>query len=111
MVNTPCNYCGNPASTAVDNEGRHSCIKCLQLFNTCHMCTERQKCDFETNPSSLPKQVQKTVRQGNMVMQTVEKNPARIDISCKAGCLCFSEEFGCLKQNGTCGNYTEVIPK
>ena len=72
-------------------------------------CKEAHICDFETNSSSLPKQVQQTSRQGNMVMQTVVKNPERIRITCEKGCKCWSDEFGCLKQNGICSNYEEVI--
>ena len=108
---TPCNFCGQPAKI-VDGESMIClCHRCYSLLNTCNACINGAKCDFETNPSPLPKQVQQTVRQGNMTMQTVVRNPARTDITCKAGCPCFSEEFGCLKENGVCANYKEVIPK
>ena len=108
---TPCNYCGNPASTVVDAATLCcACVRCAQYFNTCTMCIHARECDFETNPSPLPKQVQQTTQQGPMVVQQIIKNPARIDISCRNGCPCFSEELGCLKENGICSQYTEVIP-
>jgi hypothetical protein len=36
-----------------------------------------------------------------------EKIPSLVEITCKQRCSCFSEEYGCLKENGICGNYVE----
>lgn len=109
MANIPCDYCGNPASSIINEDNlKCMCAQCFSMTKTCAMCVEGGKCAFETDPSPLPKQVQKTIRQGNMVLQTVVKNPDRIRETCQFGCICFHEEFGCLKENGTCGNYKEV---
>ena len=78
------------------------CGDCIQLLNTCAFCKGIEKCDFETNPSSLPKLVQKQVRQGNMVSITTVKNPERIRQTCENGCNCFSAENGCMRDFNYC---------
>lgn len=109
-----CDVCGQPCITrdfifvpADDNRGHfHLCKRCASLSGTCGLCIEGDKCDFETNPSTLPKQVIQVMTKGNMKIQQEVPNPERIKITCMKGCKCFSEEFGCLKRNcGTCGNY------
>ena len=110
MVNTPCNYCGKPASTVVDSEGNCSCVNCYQQFYTCRMCENGSMCEFETNPSPLPKVVVQTIRQGPVTMQTQVKNPQRIEEFCQK-CLCWnSEENYCGKEDGWCKKYHEVYP-
>ena len=108
----PCELCGGvilPGQMLIDitipNERHTVCRNCKKTFGHCQSCIERQKCSFETDPSSLPKVVQQEFRQGNMISVTQVKNPSRIEITCKKGCSCFHEEIGCLKENGTCGNY------
>jgi hypothetical protein len=64
-------------------------------------------CEFETNPSPIPKQIQKTVRQGNVQMQTVMDNPERIEAFCHK-CPCWCDACG--RYDGTCGNYNEYTP-
>jgi hypothetical protein len=93
----------------LDEHGNYFCAQCLSLAGTCHLCSFGNCCDFETNPINLPKQEQKVIRQGNMTMQTVEKGEARIRETCLRNCPCFSEEFGCLRENGTCGKYEGVF--
>lgn len=107
-----CELCGNvilPGQMLIDitiPDERHTvCRNCKQHFGKCASCKEARTCSFETDPSSLPKVVQKEFRQGNVYSVTQVKNPSRIEITCKKGCPCFHEEFGCLKENGTCGNY------
>lgn len=106
--NILCDFCGQPA-TIIDAETfTLFCDRCFSVTKTCGACIKSTQCDFETNPSPLPKQVQKTVRQGNMTMQTVVKNPARIQLCC-TGCDCFDiESQGCFKENGVCSNYNEI---
>lgn len=105
-----CNYCGQEGANTVDTNGIASCSRCVNMFGTCAMCTEANKCDFETNPIDLPKQVQKVIRQGNMAIQTVVKNEARI-IACCLPCICFNKENQiCNKEYGTCCNYKELLP-
>ena len=83
------------------------CGNCANLSGTCHLCSQSIECAYENDPSPLPKAVLKTYKQGNSVIQIQEKNPALIDITCRQKCICFSEKFGCLRENGTCGNYKE----
>ena len=106
-----CNYCGQEHVAIVNEDGTGMCIKCLEIAGTCNLCESGSLCDFETNPSPLPKQVQKTIRHENMIIQTVINNPDRIRECCQAGCPCFDPEFFCLKQIGTCARYKEIEPK
>lgn len=110
MFDVPCSYCGFPASSVLDTEGNFSCVNCQQKWNTCLFCKQASKCEFETNPSPLPKQVQKTMRQGNMVIQQVVKNPDRIKEFCLYSCPCFDEEYNiCLREtDGYCAKYNEI---
>ena len=81
------------------------CRNCKQTLGHCQSCYRAKLCDFETNPSTVPKVVQKEFRQGNMVQIMTVKNPSRIEITCKKGCPCFDPEIGCLRERNTCGNY------
>lgn len=74
------------------------CRRCASLLRICHTCSNGQLCDFESNLSSLPKQVQQTQMVGNAVMSQVVKNPERVKITCRQGCPCWSDEYGCVKQ-------------
>lgn len=116
-----CSYCGRPCPKGAivsvnENAGPDEpaayimCANCFQMTKSCTFCLEAYACPFETSDNPLPKQVQQTIRQGNAVIQTIVKNPERIRETCQKGCKCWSEEFGCLKENGICGNYKEVLP-
>lgn len=110
MVNIPCDYCGRPASTVVDSEGNCSCVNCYQQFYTCAMCIHAHECEFETNPSPLPKVVFQTIRRGPAVIQTQVKNPQRIEEFCHK-CFCWNtEESICGKEDNWCKKYHEVYP-
>ena len=89
-----------------DNTWRTLCKQCNSLSGLCPSCSSANYCDFENNPSPLPKAVEKRFQQGNQIMITTVKNEARVKETCAKNCKCFSEEFGCLRENGTCGNYT-----
>lgn len=105
-----CKFCGQDHIPHIIDTDGFICNNCYAYLYTCALCTQGHECSFENDPSPLPKQVQKVIRQGNMTMQTVIQNPERVDITCRKLCSCFSEEFGCLKANGVCGNYKEVKP-
>ena len=85
------------------------CPACAQKSGTCGLCSHGGTCDFETNASTVPKVIQKQIRQGNQIMVTTVPNPERIRVTCQENCECFSEEFGCLRENGTCGKYKGAI--
>jgi hypothetical protein len=115
-----CNYCGRPclegailsANPNEESETKYfvMCPSCFSVTKTCQMCKDRNTYEFETSTCPLPKQVQKVIRQGNMTMQQIVMNPDRIRETCQNGCKCWSDDFGCLKQNGTCGRYEEIMP-
>lgn len=111
-----CNYCGRENPQLIftvfnDNAPTAMCPNCAQVIGTCGLCTNSVKCEFESNPSPLPKMVMKTVQQGNMIMQTTIPNPDRIKALCPS-CACYSEDpFICCRHvAGTCKNYTEWTP-
>ena len=86
-----------------DGENWHSfCGECIHKLNSCIFCKNTNTCDFETNPSPLPKMVQQQIRQGPMITVTTVKNPERIRQTCQNGCGCFSAEFGCMKEFNYC---------
>ena len=105
-----CEICGQPilsglAIIGVNGDSYHQmCADCASKTGTCATCKMRKTCEFETNPSTIPKVVQQTIQQGPATMVTQVRNPARVDLFCKS-CSCYNEEFGCLKENGCCGNY------
>lgn len=86
------------------------CSDCCNRLSTCDNCHNGPICLFETDSSPLPKQIQKQIRQGNMIGQTIIKNPDRILITCKKGCPCWDAETeSCNKQLRYCANIQEVI--
>lgn len=109
-----CDTCGKVSldyafSQSPSGEYKRVCKECLSLSGTCRSCVKSAECDYENNPSTLPKAVEKRYQRGNQIIVVQEKNPLRIDISCRVNCECFSEEFGCLRENGTCGKYEGVF--
>lgn len=114
MCDTVCKVCGRPcprdAIICTEPTVYVLCKHCYSFVGTCAFCSESKKlCAFETDSSPIPKQVQQTIRQGNMVMQTVVNNPERVRVTCQNGCKCWNEEFGCLRQNNYCPNYNEEV--
>lgn len=109
-----CNYCGQGPGKIINPVGeddyRLMCPRCAQALNTCNFCTNAVTCAFESDPSPIPKQVAQTIRQGNMTMQTVIRNPERVKAFC-FDCTCFNEEeLLCRRENGWCSSYNEYIP-
>ena len=86
------------------------CERCLNAIGTCKMCKHGSQCLFETDPSPLPKVVEKIFRQGLMTTVTQIKNPERIDYCCKEKkCPCFSEEYNDCMENYNCCEKCEDI--
>ena len=86
------------------------CSDCCNHLSSCDNCNNGHICLFETDPSPLPKQVQKQIRQGNMIGQTIIKNPDRVRETCQKGCPCWDTETeSCNKQLRYCANIQEVI--
>lgn len=107
-----CSICGNPNPmvpiySADGTFLKMLCNQCSQIPKQCGLCEHGQTCSFQSDPSPIPKVIVETVQKGQMTMQRQVKNPSRIEVTCHKGCPCFSEEFGCLKENGICGSYIE----
>ena len=106
-----CKFCGALMSgkgelVLMDDEVIQSCSNCGNALGTCTTCARAKSCDFETNPIQIPKQVQKVIRQGNMQMQTIVRNPEREKETCMKGCPCWdSEECVCIRQIGFCKSW------
>ena len=109
-----CETCGRPTDQQVlcpDGDIWHIlCPNCASQLNSCSFCKKVNTCLFETDPSPLPKMIQKQIRQGPMISVTTEKNPEREKITCQNGCLCYLEEWGCMRQFHWCKNMDCVWP-
>lgn len=82
------------------------CETCLSASGTCQSCTRGTTCSFESDPSPLPKAVQKSFVQGNQQIVTTVPNPDRIKETCAKNCSCFdAASYSCNRQNSTCRNY------
>lgn len=109
-----CDICGSqmlPKDVILSqNEDNYDivCQNCAKEYGKCSTCANSSVCDFETNPINIPKYVNQTVRQGNMVAQTTVKNPSRVDETCRKNCPCFDQILGCLKENRTCGKWEKL---
>lgn len=113
---TTCETCGSPilpvenAIYKADSEGDYHllCNKCIAALKTCAGCENAKSCAFENDPRP-DKYVMETVRQGNAILQTQQKNNKIVRDTCAKGCKCFSEEFGCLRENNCCGNHNTIL--
>jgi hypothetical protein len=74
----------------------------------CRSCTHVNECRFQSDESCQePPFVMVQQRQGNMVVQSQQLNPKRVQATCASGCPCFRQEGledgdFCWKQTG-CG--------
>lgn len=105
-----CAICGNPVGkTPVFSEEKIVCMNCAtNQVNTCACCEQAHNCDFETNPSPLPKETIQTIHQGPMIMQTTVRNPERIKITCEQNCTCYDKDQKiCGKTQNWCAQYKE----
>ena len=93
---------------APDSSWKAVCEKCLPVIGTCRTCSKGSTCDFETNPSPIPKAVEKRFQQGNQIIVTTVKNDERINETCAKNCECFDHETRtCRKENSYCEKYKE----
>lgn len=109
-----CDICGRVTPNSMfrqksDGSWIRICKNCQGNSGTCGGCSKSATCDFETNPSPIPKAIQKRTQQGNQIMVTTVKNPSRIEVTCRINCPCFSEENGCCREYNTCSNYEGVF--
>lgn len=101
-----CETCGRQTDQQVlcpDGDNWHIlCPNCASQLNTCSFCKNVQTCVFETDPSPIPKMIQRRIQQGPMVTVTTVKNPERIRQICMNGCPCYDSEFDCMRQFNYC---------
>lgn len=85
----------------MDGTDKHHilCGRCAAALSTCNFCNHYSTCDFETNPSSLPKMVRKQIQQGPIISVVTIKNPDRVAITCQKNCNCYHPENGCMREN------------
>lgn len=91
---------------AISRNGKKSkllCASCLAALSTCARCKNNITCSYQSYTGPEPKIINKTIRQGNMVMQTQIPNPEVVDKTC-GKCLCNYTDLGCMRQQGYCGN-------
>ena len=93
---------GKPVIVPDDDKFHLVCGKCSKDLTGCTTCDQRHYCDFETNPSPIPKTVRRVFQKGPMQTVTEVINPERIRETCEKNCRCFDPEFGCGKQIGFC---------
>ena len=112
MTVVQCETCGRPTEQQVlcpDGDMWHIlCPSCASQLNSCAFCKKADTCSFETDPSPLPKMIQKQFRQGPMITVTEVMNPERIRQTCEKGCDCFSTDFGCMRQFHYCERIDHV---
>lgn len=80
------------------------CEKCGISLNTCAFCKNNKKCDFETNPSLLPKIIQQRTPIGVITV----RNPARVAETCQKNCPCYSPNFECMREFNCCNNISYI---
>ena len=106
-----CEICGNliPKGGYIqeDNGEFHLMCNDCATGHPCKSCKEVRNCRFETDQDCQePPYVMVQQRQGNMVVQTQALNPRRVQATCAAGCSCYSEEHGCMREYGCgCNNH------
>ena len=107
-----CGFCGSlmPGKGEFvimeDGETILSCTNCAERIGTCATCAQARYCEFETSNIQIPKQVPRVIRQGNMQVQTIVRNPEREKETCMKGCPCWDEENCiCLREVGMCKSW------
>ena len=113
-MNYNCDICSRQINTknSVLCEDKIFCFDCYNYCGSCSMCQLGESCEFQTNPSPLPKQIMKVIRNGNMVVQQPVINPERVKLFCTE-CKCFSKDAQvCNKMTAkTCSNYIYYFTK
>ena len=108
-----CGVCGkiivspNPIyQESADNTWIAVCESCFELRGTCGGCSKSTTCDFETNPSPIPKAGQKRIQQGNMITLMTVKSEERVAETCAKNCECFDHDNNsCGREFNTCRKY------
>jgi hypothetical protein len=111
-----CDICGNAMVGEItyeqdkDGNWHRLCGRCLQTPK-CQSCKNTYCAFFEDTSCPEPQMTTITKQKGNMVIQTQQPNPARIDATCrKVGCACLHDDGDnsyCIKHSniGGCNKY------
>ena len=105
-----CKACHTPIfhkQMIIDDQGNTYCDKCWAKLSSCVNCEQNVNCAFDASPDT-PKIIQKREIVGNMQAVTNVRNPDIVEKTCKKGCLCFSEENGCLREINCCDKFTPI---
>ena len=110
-----CIRCGREGQVYYNS--KFFCRDCIELFGTCAMCKNSQRCGFYEDPAPIPKFVTKRIRQETehgYIEQIIQvPNAQRAKAFClDAECICCKTyedgKVRCLRQFGTCENYEEI---
>lgn len=109
-----CDICGRLSEKLqiLDINDKTICIcdACADTLNSCQTCLHALTCEFETNSSTIPKMIQKQIRQGYVTAITQVQNPERIKITCAQGCPCYDPKSqACLRPRGACQQYSVLV--
>lgn len=106
-----CDICGNAMIGGItyeqdkDGNWHRLCGRCVSAPK-CQTCKSVYCALQEDQSCPEPIFIMVQRRQENMIIQTQELNPKRIEATCRKGCPCFDEEgFFCKRQNGGCNKY------
>ena len=106
-----CEVCHNPIfhkQMIIDDKGNTYCDKCFAKLSTCANCEQNVNCAFDASPDT-PKMIQKREIVGNMQAVTNVRNPDIVKTTCQNGCLCYSEENGCMRDFNCCNNIKYIL--
>ena len=105
-----CDICGRqftflPVVEQVGDRYIQYCQQCFERRHNCITCEHlNPNCRFQTDPSDLPKVVQKTIQMGPVTQVAHIMNPERMAITCP-GCICY-ENGECIQQKvANCEGY------
>ena len=106
-VYAKCDICGKQivfetAHIFISDSIKLLCEQCSTQLNTCATCAHKIGCAFNESSDPTPKAVTKQILINGGYAVTQVMNPERIRNTCKKGCPCFSEQFGCSRQNNWC---------
>ena len=106
-----CKVCHTPIfhkQMIIDDKGNTYCDKCFAKLSTCANCEQNVNCAFDASPDT-PKMIQKREIVGNMQAVTNVRNPDIVKTTCQNGCLCYSEENGCMRDFNCCNNIKYIL--